>query len=147
MSWTAGTPRNCCVTDQSYTVCQVTGIHFFSGFTLNRGTELPSFMDKQSIVSHKDIWYHPNLTNQLFTCMCSVDNNCSMIWSNSSSQIIPASTQLNNSLPSGAAAANSCIPYHHHHIFEREAVVFLGFFSRCFASYGPKPDLAFEIFD
>lgn len=103
-------------------------------------------MDKQSIVSHKGIWYDPNLTNQLFTEMCAVDNSCSIIRSNSSSPIIPASTQLNNSLPSRAAAAKSCIPYHHH-IFEMEAVIFLGFFSRRFASYGPKPDLTFKMFD
>lgn len=121
--------------------------HSFSlGSHLNHGTELPSFMDKQSIVSHKGIWHDPNLTNQLFTCMCSVDNSSSMIWSNSSSPIIPASTQLNNSLPSRAAAAKSCFPYHHH-IFEMEAVIFLGFFSRCFASYGPKPDLTSKMVD
>lgn len=86
MSWTAGTPRNCCVTDQSYTACQVTGTKFFSGFTL-KSWHWTSFLYGQAKnrVLCKDIWYDPNLTNQLFSCLCSVDNSCSMKWSNSSS--------------------------------------------------------------
>lgn len=124
------------------------GWGFSLGSHLNHSTELPSFMDKQSRVSHTGTWYNPNSTNQHFTCMVSVDNSCSMKWSNSSFPIIPASTQLNKSLLSRAAAAKSCIAYHHHHhAFEMQAVVFLGFFSRCFASYGPKPDLTFNMFD
>lgn len=103
------------------------GQGFSLGSHLNHGTELPSFTDKQR-VSHKGTWYDPNTTNQHFTCMCSVDNSCSVKWSNSSFPITPASTQFNKSLLSRAAAAKSCVAYHQHHVFDMQAVVFLGFF-------------------